>query len=126
MDATASLLSVDNDSAVLDVATRHLRDDPRLTLRLADGEAFLKEHSGPFDLIFADTWAGKFHHLDEALNLVKPGGIYVVDDLLPQPNWPDDHPPKVERLVNELRGRTDFVSVCLGWSSGLMMLMRRW
>ncbi len=28
-----------------------------------------------FDLVFADTWVGKFSHLDETRRLLKPGGL---------------------------------------------------
>ena len=39
-----------------------------------------------FDLIYADAWPGKFTHLDRALSLLTRGGIYFIDDLLPQPS----------------------------------------
>ena len=67
-----------------------------------DGEAFLRDASGSFDLIYADAWPGKFSHLDEALGLLAAGGFYVIDDLLPQPNWPEGHAPKVPALVDDL------------------------
>ena len=28
--------------------------------------------------------------------------MYVIDDLLPQPNWPDGHAPKVPALIDDL------------------------
>ena len=34
-----------------------------------------------FDLIFADTWAGKFTHLNQTLQMVKPGRFFIIDDL---------------------------------------------
>jgi predicted O-methyltransferase YrrM len=53
-----------------------------------------------FDLVFADTWPGKYTNLTEALGLVAVGGLYVIDDMLPQPNWPEGHPAKVTTLVD--------------------------
>jgi len=44
--------------------------------------------------VFADALAGKYDGLSEALCVVKAGGFYVIDDMLPQPNWPDGHAPK--------------------------------
>lgn len=45
-----------------------------------------------FDLIFADAIPGKYEHLDETLALLRRGGLYVVDDMLPQPTGrPKDH-----------------------------------
>jgi predicted O-methyltransferase YrrM len=125
MDANARLDSVDNDAAAQAVARRHLGHDPRLTLHLADGAEYLERlPARAFDLVYADTWAGKFTHLDEALALVRVGGIYLVDDLLPQANWPDGHAPKVQALVSELEGRVDFAAVKLAWASGLLVLVR--
>ena len=125
MDPNARLDSVDNDPAAQAVAQRHLGHDPRLTLHLADGAEFLKRlPARAFDLVYADTWAGKFTHLDEALALVRVGGIFLVDDLLPQANWPDGHASKVAALVTELESRNDFAAVKLAWASGLLVLVR--
>jgi len=30
----------------------------------------------------------KYTHLDDALALLKEGGLYVIDDMSPQANWP--------------------------------------
>src|SRR5262245_31147098 len=84
MNETATLDSVDTDEAVVAVARRHLAGDRRVTFHVTDGAAFLtKEGLRPFDVIYADAWPGKFSHLDEALSLLRPGGVYVIDDLLP-------------------------------------------
>ena len=77
------------------------------------------------DLIYADAWPGKFIHLDEALALLRPGGMYVIDDLLPQPNWPDGHAPKVPALISDIERRSELVSVRLAWASGLMVVVRK-
>jgi predicted O-methyltransferase YrrM len=125
MNANARLDSVDNDQAAQAVAQRHLGHDPRVTFHLADGAEFLaRPPSLAFDLVYADTWAGKFTDLDAALALVRVGGIYLVDDLLPQPNWPEGHAPKVAALVTELESRAAFAAVKLAWASGLLILVR--
>jgi predicted O-methyltransferase YrrM len=127
MDARSTLLSVDNDEGVVSVARRHLGHDPRLTLIVGDGGASLQRLAGEgraFDLVFADSWPGKYTHLSEALGLVKVGGLYVVDDMRPQPNWPEDHPPKVAALVKSLGSRRDFHVAMLDWSTGLIVASR--
>jgi predicted O-methyltransferase YrrM len=125
MDAGSRLTSVDSDPKVLGIARRHLGRDPRVAFHLADGAAFLERSARErFDLIYADTWPGKFTHLDLALSLVAVGGIYFIDDLLPQPSWPEGHAPKVPALIAELESRRGFVSTRLAWASGLMMLVR--
>jgi hypothetical protein len=49
-----------------------------------DGDLHENAHQS-FDLIFADSWPGKFSALELALGMVKPSGFYLIDDLLPQP-----------------------------------------
>ena len=76
-------------------------------------------------LVFADAWPGKFSHLDEALAALRPGGVYVIDDLLPQPNWPDRHQADVDRLLADLARRDGFVFAQMGWATGVAMLVRQ-
>ena len=125
MDASSSLDTVDTDAEVVAIARRHLGADRRVTFHVTDGVEFLHQTSSSFDLIYADAWPGKFSHLDEALSLLRTGGIYVIDDLLPQPNWPAGHAPKVPVLVNDLEQRSGFTTVRLAWASGLMLVVRR-
>jgi len=125
MDPDARLDSVDNDPAAQDIARRHLGHDPRVTFHLADGAEFLRRlFPRTIDLVYADTWAGKFSDLDAALALVRAGGIYLVDDLLPQPNWPEGHAAKIPVLINDLESRAGFTAVTLAWASGLLILVR--
>lgn len=84
------------------------------TFVTADAGPWLEQYDGPpFDLVFADTWPGKFTHVQRALDIVAPGGTYLIDDLLPQPDWPTSHTSAVKRLLVELEGRPDFRSVRL-------------
>ena len=125
MDGASSLDTVDTDEQVVAVARRHLGDDPRVTFHVMDGARFLVSGPASFDLIYADAWPGKFSHLDDALAVLRPGGIYVIDDLLPQPNWPEGHAPKVPALIGDLERRGEFTTVRLAWASGLMLVVRR-
>jgi predicted O-methyltransferase YrrM len=125
MGPTARLDSVDTDPDAVAVARRHLGSDPRVTFHIADGADFIsRATAGQFDLIYADAWPGKFTHLDEALALLRVGGIYFIDDLSPQPNWPEGHAPKVPALIDSIERRADFRSVRLDWASGLMIVIR--
>lgn len=126
MDATATLDTVDTDETVVAVARRHLSGDRRVTFHVMDGAVFLtQEDLQPFDVIYADAWPGKFTHLDEALSRLRPGGVYVIDDLLPQTSWPEGHAPTVPKLINAIEERSGLVSVRLAWASGLMLVVRR-
>jgi predicted O-methyltransferase YrrM len=128
MTAASTLLTVDNATDQLAVVERVLGANPRLTILDADGAKVLTELEGAgrrFDLIFADTWPGKFTHLDHALGLLAPGGLYVVDDLLPQPTWPADHADAVERLRADLNTRPELAVAELEWSTGILIATRK-
>jgi len=122
MDTTSRLTTVDNDDRLLSVLRTHLGADPRLTVVCADGEDLLRSlHGHQFDLIFADTWPGKYRLLDEALALVRPCGLYVIDDMLPQANWPAGHAEKVAQLIATLEQRHDLRITKLAWASGVIL-----
>ena len=126
MDAATRLETVDSDPSVVEVARTHLGGDPRVRFNIAEGGDWLRRWSGgPFDLVFADAWSGKFSDLDAALRLLAIGGLYVIDDLLHQPSWPDGHGPRIEPLLAELEGRPDLACVRLAWSSGLAIAVKR-
>jgi predicted O-methyltransferase YrrM len=126
MDSASSLDTVDTDPDVVAVAQRHLRADARVTFHVMDGATYLlRATPQSYDLIYADAWPGKFIHLDAALALLRPGGIYVIDDLLPQASWPRDHAPKVPALISDLERREEYSTVKLAWASGLMLVVRR-
>ncbi|HEX5412963.1 MAG TPA: class I SAM-dependent methyltransferase [Terriglobia bacterium] len=126
MDAGATLTSVDLDSRLQDVAREFLGSDSRLTLVLEDGLQFLRrQQEGAYDLVFADAILGKYEGLQDCLRVVKPGGFYVIDDLLPQPNWPPGHAEKVPPLVNQLTGDDRFAVVPLHWATGVIVAVRR-
>ena len=126
MDATSTLISVDVHPEFQAVAREVHGHDARLTLVLEDGIQFLhKQSPETFDLVFADAMPGKYESLDEALALVKPGGFYVIDDMLPQPNWPEGHGVKADALTDRLSRETEFQIAPLSWSSGILLLVRR-
>ncbi len=121
----AKLVSVDNDAAVQAVAEEYLGSDKRLQLICADGADFIRAaQSGSYDLIFADAWPGKYSELDETLALLKPGGIYFVDDLLPQDNWPEGHQAHVDAFIADMQARAGFHVTVLDWASGLLMAVK--
>lgn len=125
MDSHSRLVSIDSDATASAVARRHLGHDARVTFLHKDAAAFLREaQSAQYDLIYADAGPGKFQQLDLALALLKVGGIYLIDDLLPQSSWPDGHAPRVPKLINDLMKRKELVPVQLAWASGLMLVVK--
>ncbi|MBC3784159.1 O-methyltransferase [Spirosoma utsteinense] len=126
MHADSTLITVDNDEKPLAVARQYLGADPRLTIHLANGETIIDSlPTASVDLIFADAWPGKYNHLTEALALLKVGGIYLIDDMLPQPNWPDGHSEKADRLVEWFEASDEFAVTKMNWSTGLILAVKK-
>ena len=126
MDISSTLISFDNDQTFLNIAQKYLGHDERLNLILSDGEVWVKDNSGQkFDYIFADTWHGKYLLLDAVLEMLNKGGLYIIDDMLPQNNWPDGHQEKATRLVAYLESRTDLSVTKLHWATGVIIAVKR-
>ena len=124
MDAASRLHTVDVNEETVAIAKQFLDKDRRATFYIEDGEAWLKRARRDgmrFDLIFADAMPGKYLALDDALALLKIGGLYVIDDMLPQPNWPEGHAEKVPVLIEALEARKDLRVVKMAWSTGLIV-----
>ena len=128
MSLDSTLVTLDNDPSLLEVAKRHLGNDSRLTVLCEDGDWFIPDLASKgagFDFIFADTWPGKYRHIEETLDLLNRNGLYVIDDMLPQANWPEDHPPKVKALLDFLDGRPDLLVTKMRWSSGVVIVTKQ-
>jgi predicted O-methyltransferase YrrM len=126
MDAASTFITVDVDPAVQAVARKALGNDPRLSFILSDGIEFLRsQQPESFDLVFADAMPGKYEGLDEALRIVRVGGFYIIDDMLPQQNWPEGHAEKIPVLMERLAQQTNFEILPLVWSSGVAVAVRR-
>lgn len=126
MDAASTLTTVDTDFKIQNAARSALGDDPRLTFVLEDAVDYLRRQPhASFDLVFADALRGKFEGLDEALAVVKPGGFYVIDDLLPQPNWPEGHGARISPLIERLTAGGQLHIVPMAWASGIVVAVKR-
>jgi predicted O-methyltransferase YrrM len=126
MDARSTLISVDNDGEVQRVASESLGEDDRLKLVTSGGLEFLRDQTREsFDFVFADAMPGKYEGLDDALAVVKVGGFYIIDDMLPQPNWPDGHADKVPVLIARLAANPGFEILPMVWASGVVVAVRK-
>jgi predicted O-methyltransferase YrrM len=125
MDEQSKLITVDQDAGLIELAKQFLGQDPRISFHQEDCLNFiasLKNES--FDFIFADTYAGKFFDFAIAFELLKPHGIYIVDDMLPQYTWPEDHGPKVDDLIKKFEGLSNARVTKLNWASGMIILTK--
>jgi predicted O-methyltransferase YrrM len=126
MDSEAVLTSIDTDAKVQEVARQALSADRRLTLVTGDALYFLKHQPAEsYDLVFADAMPGKYEGLAEALAVVKPGGFYIIDDMLPQVHWPKDHASSVDALLADMARHPGFETTPLSWASGIVVAVRK-
>lgn len=126
MDTASTLVSIDTDEGLQEVAREAFARDLRLKLMGCDAAGFLwRQPKKTFDLVFADAIPGKYEALDEALAIVKIGGYYVIDDMLPQPNWPEGHAEKAAALLEKLKKDQRFFKLALPWASGIVVLVRK-
>jgi predicted O-methyltransferase YrrM len=126
MDDLSTLVTIDNDQKLLNVANQFLGDDNRIQIICTDGEAWVRENKNKkFDYIFADTWHGKYLMLDEVLNMLNKGGLYIIDDMIPQPNWPDGHHQKADKLLHYLDSRTDLMLTRQLWATGIVVAVKK-
>lgn len=127
LDENSKLISVDNDSALIGMVKEFFGNDSRVSLVCEDGTSWIKNYSGDqFDLVFADAWPGKYSETDEVLDLIKVGGFYVIDDMKAQPNWPEGHQDNVNKLIAYLEERKDFSLTKMDWSTGIIIMTKRY
>ena len=127
LDEDSKLISVDNDSKLIGIVKEFFGKDSRLELICEDGTSWIKNYKGDkFDLVFADAWPGKYSETDEVLDLVKVGGFYVIDDMKTQPNWPEGHQDNVNKLIVYLEEREDFSLTKMEWSTGIIVMTKKY
>ena len=126
MDENSTLVSIDNEAKFLEIAERFLGGDSRLSLVDTDGAAWVEANKNEkYDYIFADTWHGKYLMLDEVLAMLNKGGLYIIDDMLPQPNWPEGHDQKAINLIKYLEAREDLLLTKQVWATGIIVGVKR-
>ncbi|MBP1840510.1 O-methyltransferase [Formosa algae] len=126
MDAESKLTSIDNDPKLIAIVQNYFGQDKRVKIIETDGTEWIKNYKGEkFDLVFADAWPGKYSEVDELLELIHIGGLYIIDDMLPQPNWPNGHQDNVDKLIAYLENRKDFNLTKMNWSTGIIIATKK-
>jgi predicted O-methyltransferase YrrM len=95
MDKNSKLVTIENNKLLQDIAKQHLSDE-----RI------------------------KYDLFEETIALVRKGGIYVIDDMVPQPNWPDGHAERVEQFISALEKRNDLALTKMNWSTGIIIVTK--
>jgi predicted O-methyltransferase YrrM len=125
MDEKSSLLAIENNEILIDVANKNIVAN-RVEFLLTDAYEWIKQYNGEkFDFIFADAMPGKYDLFDEAIAMLNSGGLYIIDDMLPQPNWPLGHDCKVELFISSLETRKDLLITKMNWSTGIIIVTKK-
>jgi predicted O-methyltransferase YrrM len=125
MDATSHLTAVDNDQAKLAMLRHRLGKNPGLAIASADADVFLRAvHGQRFDLIFTRTCSGKYRLLDEALDLLNPAGLYIIDGMLPQPDWTEQSRENHLDILLRLEQRNDVSVATLAGETGVIVIVK--
>src|SRR5262245_48768817 len=70
MDKKSSLISIDNNSLLVDVARKYIKDE-RIEFVVADGYEWILSHKETrFDFIFADAMPGKYDLFEETIGML--------------------------------------------------------
>ena len=125
MDEKSSLIAIENNEILIGVANKNIVDN-RVEFMLADAYDWIREYKGKkFDFIFADAMPGKYDLFDETIAMLNSGGLYIIDDMLPQPNWPLGHDEKVRSFINSLESRNDLLMTKMNWSTGIIIITKK-
>ena len=121
----SQIISVDNDHNLISTVSKIIGNRQNVHLICGDGSKWIKKYTDEkFDLIFADAWPGKYSDIDETLSLLRIGGIYIIDDMTTQANWPDGHQENVDSLIAYLEKQPDFTMTKMAWSTGVIIMTR--
>ena len=82
----AHILTAELDPRLAEAAAEIFVDDPQVDVRTADQSTLRAE--GPFSLLFLDYGEPGEVTVEAIADLVEPGGIVVLDDVVPCEQWP--------------------------------------
>ena len=95
-------------------------------VRLIQGDVLQKfGELGSFNLIFADAQGGKWEGLDRTIAALRPRGVLVVDDMIQQDWWNDEHRRNKDRVRDTLLSHPDLAAAELAEASGMILATKR-
>ncbi len=125
MAEDASLTSIEPDLELAGVARRFLGRDQRFELLSGPLEAQLAGLAADFSLIVASTPHDLAGNLREALQLLRPGGLFVVGGVGEHEGWTAAERSAAQTLVSRLEVLQDVQLTSLDWSSGVLLACRK-
>jgi predicted O-methyltransferase YrrM len=105
----ARILTAELDAALAGAAAEIFRDDPQVEVLAADWDTL--HDRGPFSLLYLDSGDPAAVRVDTVADLVEPGGLVVLDDLVPCALWPPMTGGRVDTLREEWLSDERFTAV---------------
>jgi predicted O-methyltransferase YrrM len=105
----ARILTAELDATLAGAAGEIFRDDPQVEVRAADWDTL--HDQGPFSLLYLDSGDPAAVRVDAVADLVEPGGLVVLDDLVPCALWPPMTGGRVDTLREEWLSDERFTAV---------------
>jgi predicted O-methyltransferase YrrM len=93
---------------------------PFVGFRTGDALDLLSQ-PGAFDMIFADAPAGKWEGLDLTIGALTHGGLLVVDDMTPTPEWSDEQRTRQDEVRRTLLSSPLLTSAEISHGSGMIL-----
>ena len=57
--------------------------------------------------------------------MLNDGAFYIIDDMLPQANWPAGHEDKVSKLIEDIEKRKDLIITKQNWATGIIIAAKK-
>jgi hypothetical protein len=57
--------------------------------------------------------------------MLNGGGLYIIDDRLPHPDWPEGHQQKALKLLDDLEKRKDVHLTRQCWATGIVIAVKK-
>jgi len=136
LPANGRLVTIEKFPEFAEIARRNFRAngcDERIDLRVGDAHDLIRDldPTEPFDLVFIDGNKERYaDYFDSLEPFVRPGGLFVVDDVLfhgdalnkvPQ----TDKGRGVRELLDRAARSKDYLRLALPIANGMLLLLRR-
>lgn len=125
-DVSVTTIELDSDrSSLVSAAT-----DWPSWVEFVVGEATVElARLGSFDLVFADAEGGKWYGLGETLSSLAPGGMLLLDDLVPQ-EWRTEaeqatHREKMQQVRERIYSDASFAAMEMDYATGVLLAVRK-
>ena len=121
----AKIITAELDPKLASAAADMFEGDDQVEVLAADWSTL--RDRGPFTLVFLDARGPKDAGPDTVVDLVKPGGVVLLDDFTPCESWPPVYDGRVDVLREQwlTDDRFTAVEIMVAFDSAVLLATRR-